>query len=168
MKRKILFAIFGVVMFLVGTSSLVMGPHIQTLDYARSSDFNVYIDGEQVPNILKVENLGVNVEIVDVGVGPDNVRQAVPGAGEVKHVDITGFLTKDTSIQDWVMDTYNGKDIRKDITVEVMGPKKDTIRTFNLHDCWPTSFEILDLDAEDKSETVKFTFTVKVNRIEIS
>ena len=168
MKRKIIFALFGVAMFLVGMSVVAMAPNIRTDNYARSSGFRVVMDGREMPDLLSVSQPGLNIEEVELGTGSDNVRLAVPGAGSANTVTFEGILSDDTSIRDWAVDTYNGEDIRKDITIEIYEHKGNTLRTLNLFDCFPTRYEIMDLDAGDKSGVVKWHLEVRVNRIEMA
>jgi phage tail-like protein len=91
-----------------------------------------------------------------------------PGQPQYGNITFEGAEHKDSigDIKNWVKDVYDGKEIRKDITVECFDQAKDTVRTFNLHDCFPTAFSILDCGADGQSGTVvRWSLEVRVNRI---
>ena len=71
-----------------------------------------------------------------------------------------------SKIKGWVKDCYDGKDSRRDVTVEVLNQAGDAVRTFNLIDCFPTSLDYLDVGAGGTAGTVgKIRLEVRVNRI---
>jgi phage tail-like protein len=72
-------------------------------------------------------------------------------------------------IKTWVKTCYDGNDARKDITIELWNQAKDTVRTFNLIDCFPTSLDYLDVGSAGDAGTVgKIRLEVRVNRITMS
>ena len=102
-----------------------------------------------------------------------NVRHKCTQPGQPVYGNITfeGVEHKDTigNIKSWVKDTYEGREIRKDITIEVFDQAGDTVRTFNLIDTWPTHFSILDCGAYGQAGTVvKWTCEVRVNRMDMA
>jgi phage tail-like protein len=69
-------------------------------------------------------------------------------------------------VKGWVKDCYDGKDSRKDITIELFNQSGGTVRTFNLIDCFPTSLDYLDVGSAGGAGTVgKIRLEVRVNRI---
>lgn len=73
------------------------------------------------------------------------------------------------AIKSWVKDTYEGKDPRKDLTIELFNQAGDTVRTFNLIDCFPTSLDYLAVGSGGTEGTVgKIRLEVRVNRIEMA
>ena len=169
MKKMILFALLAVVILLtVGTVS-VMAPGQEGRPRGGSRQIKVYIDKELVKDIIAIENLGVEIEAIEIPPENDNIVKAKPGYGQPRVVKFTGILTEDTRIQNWVKDVYSGKDIRKDITVECYDQAGDTVRTFNLMDTFPVHFSILNVGADGQSGTViKWQLEVRVNRIEMA
>jgi phage tail-like protein len=94
-----------------------------------------------------------------------------PGQPLYGNLTFEGAEHKDSigNIKSWVKDVYDGKEIRKDITIEVYDQAKDVTRTFNLIDTWPTALSIIDLGAAGQSGTVvKWTLEVRVNRIDMA
>lgn len=73
-------------------------------------------------------------------------------------------------IQKWVKDCYDGKDIRKPITINLRTHQSDkAFRTFNLIDAFPQRFNYIDIAAEGASGAViHWTLEVRVDRIEMA
>ena len=70
------------------------------------------------------------------------------------------------TVKQWVKDTYEGNDPRKDLTIELFNQASDTVRTFNLIDCFPTSLDYLSVGSGGTEGTVgKIRLEVRVNRI---
>ena len=94
-----------------------------------------------------------------------------PGQPQYGNITFEGVEHKDTigNIKTWVKDTYDGKEIRKDITIETYDQAGDTVRTFNLIDTWPTHFTILNCGADGQAgSVVHWTLEVRVNRIDMA
>jgi hypothetical protein len=73
------------------------------------------------------------------------------------------------AIKGWMKDVYDGKEIRKDITLDVYDQSKDTVRSFNFIDCFPVSLDYLNCGAAGSSgSVVKARLEVRVNRIEMA
>jgi phage tail-like protein len=69
----------------------------------------------------------------------------------------------------WMKDCYDGKDARKDLTIELWNQAGDTVRTFNLIDTFPTSLDYVDVGSGGGAGTVgKIRLEVRVNRIEMA
>lgn len=168
MKRRILFALLVVSIFMVGMAAVVTAPQADSNQFMKSRGFKVEVDGVLLANVLSVEQVGLSVDSIEYQSGDDNIVRALPGVGRPNNVIITGFLTRDTSMENWIREVYNGKDIRKDITVTILNPKGEGLRTFDLIDCFPTRYEILDMDSGPSGEVMKWTLEVRVNRIEMA
>jgi phage tail-like protein len=72
-------------------------------------------------------------------------------------------------IKSWVKDCYDGKETRKDISLEIFDQAKDTVRTFNFMDCFPVSLDYLNLGAAGSSGSVnRARLEIRVNRIDMA
>jgi len=71
-------------------------------------------------------------------------------------------------IRQWIKDAYDGKDSRKDITVEVKNQKGEAVRTFNLFRCLPISYSSIDLNAQGGGGTMHWVVEVRVQRVEMA
>jgi phage tail-like protein len=74
-----------------------------------------------------------------------------------------------TKIQSWVKDCYDGKEIRKTLTINLRTHQNnDAARTFNLVDTFPQRFNYVDIAAEGNSGAViHWSLEVRVDRIEM-
>lgn len=94
-----------------------------------------------------------------------------PGQPQYGNITFEGVEHKDSigKIKSWVKDVYDGKEIRKDITIECYDQAGDTVRTFNLLTAWPVSFSILNCAADgDAGSVVHWRLEVRVNRIDMA
>lgn len=94
-----------------------------------------------------------------------------PGQPLYGNITFEGLEHKDSigNIKSWVKDVYDGKEARKDMTIEVKDQSGDVVRTFNLMRCFPTHFQILDLAADGSNGTVvRWTLEVRVDRIDMA
>ena len=89
---------------------------------------------------------------------PNSVLLRIPATPE--HDDTIG------DIKSWVKDAYDGKCIRKDITIEIFDQAGDTVRTFNLIDTFPTHFAEFNADSNASADALHWTLEVRVNRWE--
>ena len=93
-----------------------------------------------------------------------------PGQPVYGNITFEGVEHKDTiaGVRDWVADVYNGKEIRKDISIDIFDQAGDTVRTFNLINTFPIHYSILDVGAEGSAGTVvKWTLEVRVERVDM-
>jgi len=73
------------------------------------------------------------------------------------------------NIKQWVKDVYDGKEVRKDITLEVHDQSKDIVRSFNFCDCFPVSLDYLNCGAAGASGSVgRARLEIRVNRIDMA
>jgi len=94
-----------------------------------------------------------------------------PGQSQYGNITFTLIDHDDTrsKIKGWMKDCYEGKDARKDITVEVLNQAGDTVRTFNLIDTFPCALDYVDVGSGGDAGTVgKIRLEVRVNRIEMA
>ena len=94
-----------------------------------------------------------------------------PGQPQYGNINFT-IIDHDESrkeIKAWMKDCYEGKDARKDITIEVLNQAGDTVRTFNLIDTFPVALDYVDVGSGGDSGTVdKIRLEVRVNRIDMA
>lgn len=94
-----------------------------------------------------------------------------PGQPEFGNITFEGVCHPSTfnGIQSWVKDCFDGAENvkRKDITINLRKHQQpDAIRTFNLLNTFPESFNYVDVAAEGNSGVnVRWTLEVRVDRI---
>jgi hypothetical protein len=77
---------------------------------------------------------------------------------------ITGSPGATKELQAWFQLAAKGGNIRKNITVNLRRADNKTERTFNLIDCFPTAYSIVNFDTSSTVQTE--TLTVNIGRIE--
>ncbi len=87
-----------------------------------------------------------------------------PGTAQYGNITFEGAEHKDSigNIKSWVKDAYDGKEARKNITVSVFDQAGNTARSFNLIDCFPLHFTILDVES-GRASTVRWSLEVRVS-----
>jgi phage tail-like protein len=70
-------------------------------------------------------------------------------AGKSKYSDITltHGMTGSSSLYAWYMDVVNGKIQRKNATIYMLGPQKDTVKSWNLYRVLPVKWKGPTFDA---------------------
>lgn len=97
-----------------------------------------------------------------------------PGQPDYGTITFTGFSHPDTfsKIQSWVKSCYNGDEsvARKDITINLRTHQQESpIRTFNMHDCIPESFNYVDVAAEGNAGVnVVWNLEVRAHRVKMA
>ncbi len=131
--------------------------------------FQVAIDGVAVGGFKSVDGLSAEVETVEYRDGGDNLVRKLPGRLAFGSVTLVRDLTKDTTFFDWIHEaaSTSGPD-RKDVTVTVYDPKSgDTVRTFNLVDCFPTHLAVKALDAKGGGEVAIEEIVLAVENVSL-
>ena len=152
----------GVVLGGCGGSEAIAGPTHINAGYG----FKVEIDGI-TEAWTRAEGLAWTISFVSGrvvsgatstpdGSAPTTVKLMMPVDGD-----------KIPNVKDWVKEVYDGKDVRKDITIEILDPTGTTLRTFFLPDAMPVRFGIMDVDTGN-SEVLHWTLEVRVNRIDMA
>lgn len=105
---------------------------------------------------------------VDSGDG-DNYKYKVYQAGQPVFGNITleGAEHKDSigDIKAWVKQAYDGVEYRKDLTIKVYDQAQQEVRSFNLFDCFPLHFNILNVD-NGRPDVVHWTLEIRVPKWE--
>jgi phage tail-like protein len=113
------------------------------------------------PNVTAISSITVRFPKVPASSGSQsNYKVWQPGQPIYGNVvfKISGISI---DMQNWVKDTYQGQDTRKDITIN-LGPSSNIVATYNLIDAFPTSYEL------PNNEDSYSYLEVRVNRIDIT
>jgi phage tail-like protein len=128
------------------------------LDPYKNFKFRVKWDGRYVAGVSKVSALKRNTEVVEHRAGGDpSTSRKSPGRTKFEAVTFERGITHDPDFEAWANKVWNYgaglgaevslRDFRKDLTIEVYNDSGQLVLTFNLFRCWPSEFEIGDLDA---------------------
>ena len=109
----------------------------------------------------------LTIDIREMTTGTDvEYRLYGPGAAHWGSASVVSATPQGASreLQAWFMDCASGKNIRKNITVTLFAKDKTPVRTYNLMDCFPTQWSVVNFDTSSTVQTE--TLRVKVGRIE--
>jgi len=123
------------------------------------------------PYITKMSPLKITLDRLETTNGADGFERTFrPGIQRVEQ--ITFEIAEDPddvkAWRPWILQCQQGQrdNYRKNITVDVMNQKGETLRSFNLLDCIPVSINSITLDAQAGATTKHTHLTIDVNRVE--
>lgn len=132
----------------------------------RKKCYTCHFECDLSDHITSISPITCRFEPVDAGDGRNwQYKVYQPGLPQYGNITFEGAEHKDSigNIKNWVKDVYEGKDSRKDITITVFDQSGDLVRSFNLFDCFPLKFNILNLE-NGRSDVLHWTLEVRVNR----
>src|SRR5437870_10362151 len=100
-------------------------------------------------HVTKVSSIQMVIPKYSTPTGLDRVRTFRPGQPQYGTITIEGaeHVEGVKKIRQWMKDAHDGKDSRKDITIEIHNQKGETVRTFNLYRCLPINYNSIDLNS---------------------
>lgn len=138
------------------------------------SDKHIFVNNFQCdlsPDITKISSITMRVPKIAATTGLDTKEKTYrPGRATFGNITFEMADHKDgtNKIRQWMKDAYDGKDARKDLTIEVKSQKGETVRTFNLFRCLPVSYQAIDMGSQGGQGTLHVTLEVRVQRIEMA
>jgi len=121
-------------------------------------------------DIIKVSSINMTIPKIPTTTGADPGQKTFrPGRPAFGNITFEGAEHPDgvKKIRQWIKDAYDGKDARKDITVEVHSQKGEAVRTFNLYRCLPVAYLSIDFNSQGGAATMHWVVEVRVQRIEM-
>lgn len=134
----------------------------------RSKCYTSHFECDLSKHITMISPITCRFPPVDAGDGRNwQYKVYQPGQPEYGNITFEGAEHKDSigNIKNWVKDAYEGKECRKAISINVFDQAGSTVRSFNLIDCFPLHFNILNVE-NGRSDVVHWTLEVRVNRWE--
>jgi phage tail-like protein len=125
---------------------------LEAMDIAAGYHFTVKIDGVQVPEIIEVSGIKLEVDKLEYKQqtmdGKYVVRQ-VMGRQKAGEFTVTRGLTDSKTITDWLDNVFKGMlgPSRKTAEVTVMDYAGAPIKSYSFSNCWVKSVEISSLKA---------------------
>lgn len=135
------------------------------------NNFEVQFQNDVVPDVVSVSPITIAFPAIDAT--PGNYvaeKQFIPGRPTYGDITFTGATHADgiKPILAWVKDAYNGKTARKQISVALKNQDQQVARTFNLFEVLPVYWNTVDLGSQGANNTLQWTLTVRVQRIEMA
>lgn len=139
---------------------------------SRLQVFNNQFDVDLCEDITKVSPITARFgKCVATDSGDFKYKCYQPGQPVYGNITFEGVCHASTfsKIQSWVKACYDGKEIRKTITVNLrVHQSEKAARTFNLVDTFPQAFDYVDIAAEGNNGVViRWRLEVRVDRIEM-
>jgi phage tail-like protein len=120
---------------------------------ASANSFSFTIDGVQMPLVMEVSGLKMEVDKIEskqqVSADGKYVVQQIPGLMKASEFTVTRGLTDSKTIVDWLKTVMQG-DIagaRKTAAVNILDHQGAVIKTYNFRNCWVRSVEVNSLKA---------------------
>jgi phage tail-like protein len=126
---------------------------MEPFDNAPAFNFSVTIDGVQMPLVMEVSGVKMEVEKIDskqqMATDGKYVAQQIPGRPKTGEFTVTRGLTDSRTVVDWLKTVMEGdlKGSRKTAAVNILDHQGATIKTFNFRNCWVRSVEVNSLKA---------------------
>jgi phage tail-like protein len=147
-------------------------PLADPLESSAANGFTVSIDGIQIPEVVEVRGLTVEVDKIELKQQTEQgeyvVRRLIgrPKPGELT---ITRGLTDSKTITDWLMTVAEGDvaGARKTMAVTLFDDQGAPITTYNFTNCWVQKVEISSLKA-GAVERATETFVVCFDAVTVS
>lgn len=144
MDRRIIFAVLGVLIFLVSASSVALAPSGRGKpDPLPSSNFLVEIDGIASASYMSVEGVGSEVEVVEYRDATDpNSVFLIPGNYRSGPITLKRGLSENTELWDWYKSNLDNPVDRRSMSIVFMDHGRNEKARYNAHECWPSSYYI--------------------------
>lgn len=121
-------------------------------------------------DIIKISSINMTIPKIPTTTGNDVAQKTHrPGRATFGNITFQGAEHTDgvKKIRSWIKDAYDGKDARKDITVDIKNQKGEVVRTFNLFRCLPVAYSSIDFNSQGGAATMHWVVEVRVQRVEM-
>jgi len=138
------------------------------------ADKHIFVNNFKVDlsdDISKVSSVTMSIPKLPSSTGNDVPQKTFrPGRPTFGNITFTGIEHTEgvKKIRQWIKDAYDGKDARKDITIEIHDQQGQTVRSFNLMRTLPVAYSSIDLSSQGGAQMMQWVVEVRVQRIEIA
>jgi phage tail-like protein len=155
-NRKMAFAVLGVMVFLIGASSVAMAPGGGPPAPLPSSNFIVEIDGITSSSYISVEGLSGEIEVIEYrdATDPNRVR-LLPGNARYGPITLRRGLTDNTELWDWYRDNLESPFTTKSMSIVFMDHGHNELARYNAHECWISEYYIEELNSNPSGVAVE-------------
>lgn len=135
------------------------------------NNFEVQFQAATVPDVISVSPITIAFPAIDAT--PGNYvaeKQYIPGRPTYGDITFTGATHADgiKPIAEWVKNAYKGQTSRKQVTVLLKNQDQQVARTYNLLETLPIYWNVVDLGSQGANNTLQWTLTIRVQRIEMA
>jgi len=135
------------------------------------NNFEVQFQNSTVPDVISITPITIAFPAIDATPGnyvPE--KQFIPGRPTYGDITFTGATHADgiKPISDWVKDAYKGNLSRKQVAVILKNQDQQVARTYNLYETLPIYWNVVDLGSQGANNTLQWTLTIRVQRIDMA
>jgi len=135
------------------------------------NNFEVQFQDVGVVDVISVSPITIGYPAIDAT--PGNYvaeKQFIPGRPTYGDITFTGATHADgiKPVSDWVAQAYKGNISRKQVTVNLKNQNQEVARTYNLFETLPIYWNTVDLGSQGSNNTLQWTLTIRVQRIEMA
>lgn len=125
---------------------------LDALDAAPAYSFTCEVDGLEVPLVMEVSGLNLEVDKITLNQQTKDgkfVTTQVMGRRKPGSFVVTRGLTKSKTMVDWMKNVWEGdlSGARKTASVKLLDHKGDAVLTYNFNKCWVQKIEVSSLKA---------------------
>ncbi len=157
MKRSMLFAIFGVLAFIIGGTSIAIAPTGGGKpDPLPSSNFIVEIDGIVSSSFISVEGLHGEIEVIEYrDASEPNRVNLLPGNARYGPIILRRGLTENDELWLWYESALESPVETKSMSIVFMDHGHQEKARYNAHECWPSEYYIEPLESNPSNVAIE-------------
>lgn len=156
MKRNIVFALFGVLVFVLMASSMAIAPTGGKPEPLPSSNFVVEIDGIASSSYVSVEGVHSNMEVIEYRDASDPNRVILlAGNARFGPIVLRRGLTQDMELWDWYRSNLDNPVERKAMSIIYMDHGHNEKVRYNCYECWPSEWYIEPLESNPSGVAIE-------------
>jgi phage tail-like protein len=140
---------------------------------ATESDKHVFVNNFKIDfhdDIVKCSSINMTAPKIATTTGLDQKERTFrPGRPTFGNITFQGAEHKESvkDVRKWVKDAYDGKQVRKNITIEIHDQAHAVVRTFHLMECLPVAYSSIDFTSQGGGMTMHWVLEIRVQRVEM-
>jgi len=141
---------------------------------ATDADAHIFVNNFKIDltdDIVKVSSINMTIPKIATTTGSDVKERCFrPGRPTFGNITLQAAEHKETVkiVRGWVKDAYDGKAVRKNITIEIHNQKHEIVRTFHLFECLPVAYSSIDFNSQGGGSTMHWVLEIRVQRVEMA
>ena len=156
MNRKVLFALLGIMVFIIGSSSMALAPSGGKPEPLPSSNFVVEIDGIASSSYISVEGVHATSEVIEYrdATDPNRIR-LLQGNTRYGPITLKKGLSDNTELWDWYESNLEAPMDYKSMSIVFMDHGHNEKARYNAHECWVSEYYIEELESNPSNVAIE-------------
>lgn len=137
-------------------------------ELSRVYGFRVEIEGLEPMPVRVVEGLKIEVVVEEVETPGDPVLRKMPTRFRTGEITLKRGVVDDWSFFDWInlVRVSDTSEIHRDVSVTVLDRQGSDVQTFEYHECFLSSYELVPLDSKSAGEGLEEAVTFACDLVE--